>query len=110
MPGDTWRCLETFLVVIIWRMILSEWVGSRDGTNHVTVHKRLTPKMNHPAANVNSAEAALVWRKPRAGFLHRSLSGYKHLCAAAEVVPSLCVLMCYARREMPPRRAGVRRD
>ena len=90
-------------------MILSEWVGSRDGTNHVTVHKRLTPKMNHPAANVNSAEAALVWRKPRAGFLHWSLSGYKHLCAA-EVVPSLCVLMCYARREMPPRRAGVRRD
>ena len=63
MPRDTGRCLETFLVVIIWRKLSSEWVGSRAGTNRVTVCKQLTPNMNYPAPSRNSAEVELPWAR-----------------------------------------------
>ena len=48
-------------------MLLSEWVGAKDGANHMKVHKQRPPEKNYLIPNVNSAEVELPWSRESPG-------------------------------------------
>lgn len=64
-PGDIWKCLESFLIAIIWvqggTTIGIQWAVARDGAKHPTVHRTGTHNNSYPTQNVDSDEVEKLY-------------------------------------------------
>lgn len=56
LPGDTWQCLETVLIVTTreWNANGIEWVEGRDAAKHSTIHRAAPPNKELSAPNCPS--------------------------------------------------------
>ena len=55
-PREIWQCLESFLVVTIWRWCYS-WVEAIDTAKYPTIHRTANHTENYQVQNVNKAQA-----------------------------------------------------